>query len=50
MTYKVTKRFGMFEFNPKTKGSKIVWREVGDTINTTTLRRMSDPDKYVSSD
>ena len=50
MTYKVIKKFGMFEYNPKTKGSKIVWREVGDSVDSTTFRRMSNPDRYVSRD
>ena len=50
MTYKVVKRFGMFEYNSKTRGCKIVWKNPGDTVNETVYKRMNDPEKYVSRD
>ena len=49
MTYKVIKKFGLFEYNPKTRGSKIVWRQPGDLIDATTFRRLNDPQTYVQS-
>jgi len=49
MSYKVIKKFGMFEYNPKTRGSRIVWRDIGDRVGETTVRRMTDPHKYVQS-
>ena len=49
MPYKVIKKFGMFEYNTKTGGSKIIWRQIGDTIDGTTFRRLNDPQAYVQS-
>jgi hypothetical protein len=46
-TYRVIQRFGMYEFNVKNKGSKIVWHEVGETVNQTTKLRMNEPEKYL---
>ena len=40
-TYKVIKRFGMFEYNPKSRGHKIVWYNVDDVINKTVANRIS---------
>ena len=41
MKYKITKRFGTFEYNPKTQGHKIKWYEVDDVIDDRTFNRFS---------
>ena len=41
MSYKVGKKFGMFEYNPKTGGHKLRWYEVGEEITLTTYKRLT---------
>lgn len=42
MNYKVTKRFGIFEFNDKTRSTKIRWFEVDEIITETIRKRLSN--------
>lgn len=42
-TYEVLKKFGLYDYNVETKASKIVWYNVGDTINQTTYLRLGAP-------
>ena len=41
MNYKVGKKFGIFEYIPKTGANKIRWFEEGDVIDKTTFNRLS---------
>ncbi len=41
MNYKITKKFGTFEYNPKTRGHKIKWYEEGDVIDAAMFNRLS---------
>ena len=41
MNYKVGKKFGIFEYNPKTGANTIRWFDVGEVINKTTFNRLS---------
>lgn len=40
-SYKITHKFGTFEYNPKTQGHKIKWFEVGEVIPQTVFDRLS---------
>ena len=40
MTYEVIKKFGLYEYNPKTKANKIVWYNVGETVGETIHMRL----------
>ena len=40
-TYKITKRFGHYEFNPKNLSHKIVWFEVDEVIEEKVFNRFS---------
>ena len=40
-TYKINKRFGHYEFNPKTLAHKIVWFEVDEVIEERVYNRFS---------
>ena len=42
-TYEVIKRFGLYEYNPETQASKIVWYDEGTIINETTYFRLGAP-------
>ena len=42
-SYEVIKKFGLYDYNPVTKASKIVWYDVGTTINETTYLRLGVP-------
>ena len=37
----VIKRFGMFEYNPKSRGHKIVWYNIDDSVNQTVVNRIT---------
>ena len=39
-SYEVIKKFGLFEYNVKTKASKIVWYNIGETVNETIHMRL----------
>lgn len=41
MKYKITKKFGTFEYNPKNQSHKIIWFEVDDNIDETIYNRLS---------
>ena len=42
-SYEVIKRFGLYEYNPTTRGSKIVWYNVGETVSDTVYNRLGVP-------
>jgi len=39
--YEVIKKFGLYEYNVKTKASKIVWYNVGEEVNETVAMRLA---------
>ena len=41
MSYKVGKKFGIFEYNPKSGATKLRWYEKGEEISLTTYKRLS---------
>ena len=41
MNYKITKKFGRFIYNEKTRAHKIKWYEVDEIINESEFSRLS---------
>ena len=41
MNYTIGRKFGIFEYNPKTGANKIRWFEEGEVIDKTTFNRLS---------
>ena len=41
MNYQITKKFGTFEYNPKTQAHKLIWFEVNDIIDERVYSRFS---------